>query len=43
MWASLLSLPFTMKQPAHFDFDPSKVVLLGEFPYLAKLVDEVNQ
>ena len=30
MWASLLSLPFTMKQPAHFDFDPSKVVHLPD-------------
>ena len=30
MWASLLSLSSTMKQPAHFDFDPSKAVHLPD-------------
>ena len=29
-WASLWSLSSTLKQPAHFDFDPSKVVHLSD-------------
>ena len=30
IWALLLSLSSTMKQPAHFNFDPSKVVHLPD-------------